>query len=209
MDGWIKIHRSLADWEWITNPIMVSVWIHFLIDANFENRRFQGTVIKRGQLPLGREQYAERCGISEQQLRSCINRLKSTNEITTQSTSHGTIVTICQYELYQSGFDESTNESTNNLTNNQPAINQQSTTPKELKNIRTKEVCVFTPPKVEEVMTYCKERKNNVDPNKFIDFYTSKGWMVGKNKMKDWQAAVRNWEKNDIKPPQQPLCRME
>ena len=53
----------------------------------------------------------------------------------------------------------------------------------------------FKPPTLQEVKAYCIERKNNVDPERFIDFYESKGWMVGKNKMKDWKAAVRNWER--------------
>lgn len=54
----------------------------------------------------------------------------------------------------------------------------------------------FVPPSVDEVAAYCQERKNGVDAQEFVDFYTSKGWMVGKNKMKDWQAAVRTWEKS-------------
>ena len=54
----------------------------------------------------------------------------------------------------------------------------------------------FTPPTLEEVEEYCLERCNNVDPQSFIDFYSSKGWMIGKNKMKDWKAAVRTWERN-------------
>jgi hypothetical protein len=54
----------------------------------------------------------------------------------------------------------------------------------------------FTPPTVEEVRSYCTERKNNVDAQRFVDYYSSNGWMVGKNKMKDWRAAVRNWERN-------------
>lgn len=54
----------------------------------------------------------------------------------------------------------------------------------------------FYPPTLDEVKQYCEERKNNIDPMAFIDFYSSKGWMVGKNKMKDWKAAVRTWERN-------------
>ena len=53
----------------------------------------------------------------------------------------------------------------------------------------------FTPPSVDEVKAYCLERKNSVDPQAFVDFYESKGWMIGKNKMRDWKAAVRTWEK--------------
>ena len=55
----------------------------------------------------------------------------------------------------------------------------------------------FTPPSVNEVNQYCVERGNDVHPQSFIDFYESKNWMIGKNKMKDWKAAVRTWERRD------------
>ena len=55
----------------------------------------------------------------------------------------------------------------------------------------------FTPPTVEEVKNYCQSRNNHVDAVRFVDFYASKGWMIGKNKMKDWKAAVRTWEQKD------------
>ena len=54
----------------------------------------------------------------------------------------------------------------------------------------------FTPPTLEEVTAYCIERNNSVDAQHFIDYYTSNGWLVGKNKMKDWKAAIRTWERN-------------
>lgn len=50
------------------------------------------------------------------------------------------------------------------------------------------------PPSVEDVRIYCEERKNGIDPEEFWDFYQSKGWLVGKVRMKDWQACVRTWE---------------
>lgn len=55
----------------------------------------------------------------------------------------------------------------------------------------------FTPPTVEEVTAYCRERGNGVDAQRFVDFYASKGWKVGSTGMKDWRAAVRNWEGRD------------
>ena len=55
----------------------------------------------------------------------------------------------------------------------------------------------FTPPSVEAVAEYCQKRGNNVDPQRFVDFYQAKGWMVGNNRMTDWQAAVRTWEQRD------------
>ena len=54
----------------------------------------------------------------------------------------------------------------------------------------------FAKPTVDEINIYCSERKNSVDANVFFDFYESKGWLIGKTKMKDWKAAVRTWEKN-------------
>lgn len=54
----------------------------------------------------------------------------------------------------------------------------------------------FAPPSLEEVEAYCKERGNTVDAAQFIDFYASKGWLVGKVVMKDWKAAIRTWERN-------------
>lgn len=55
----------------------------------------------------------------------------------------------------------------------------------------------FTPPTLDEVEQYCLERANGIDAQTFIDFYESKGWMIGKNKMKDWKAAVRTWERKN------------
>ena len=61
----------------------------------------------------------------------------------------------------------------------------------------------FVKPTLEEIKAYCKERKNNVDPEAFMDFYASKGWKVGSQPMKDWKAAVRTWEKRE-KPKEKP-----
>lgn len=60
-----------------------------------------------------------------------------------------------------------------------------------------KEKLRFSPPTLEEVQAYCRERGNKVDAEKFTDFYASKGWKVGNQPMKDWKAAVRTWERDD------------
>ena len=70
----------------------------------------------------------------------------------------------------------------------------------------------FIPPSVEEVREFCQEKNHSIDPEKFVDYYTSNGWMVGRNKMKDWKAAVRSWAKNGYSngvqkvesPPEEP-----
>ena len=63
--------------------------------------------------------------------------------------------------------------------------------------IEPKRSKIFCKPTVDEITSYCLERNNRVDAQHFYDFYESKGWMVGKNKMKDWKACVRTWERND------------
>ena len=59
---------------------------------------------------------------------------------------------------------------------------------------------IFTPPSLQEVADYCYSRSNSVDPSRFLDYYGSVNWMRGKNKIKDWKAVVRTWERNDQKP---------
>ena len=58
------------------------------------------------------------------------------------------------------------------------------------------------PPSLGEVRDYCLERKNGIDPEKWFDHYASNGWKVGKNPMKDWQAAVRTWERSEYRAPE-------
>lgn len=69
------------------------------------------------------------------------------------------------------------------------------------KGEQKKKAAAFHPPTVEEVRAYCQERGNRVDPEHFVDFYTSKGWKVGNQQMKDWKACVRTWERKDAAPP--------
>lgn len=91
------------------------------------------------------------------------------------------------------------------VTENIPSDNQNETKtePKEKvkvkDNVKDKEkdnIKRFTPPSQDEVRTYCQEKGYAVDAERFVDFYESKGWMVGKNRMKDWKAAVRNWSRS-------------
>lgn len=91
-------------------------------------------------------------------------------------------------------------------TKSEPNHNQTITKiePKEKEKVKEKDkekennrVVRFTPPTLENVIGYCQENGYVVDAERFIDFYESKGWMVGKNRMKDWRAAVRNWARQD------------
>lgn len=76
----------------------------------------------------------------------------------------------------------------------QKATNESKQEQTQTKQIKPEPVKRFVPPTIEEVTAYCRERQNGVDPQRFIDFYASKGWKVGNQGMKDWKACVRTWE---------------
>lgn len=200
MANYIKVDRKIVDWEWYKDICTKTAFIHCLLKANWKDGNFKGQIISRGSFVTGRTKFATETGLTEQQVRTAWNKLKSTNEITINSTNKFTIITVNNYDLYQVINQEDNQQ----ITNKQPTNNQQITTIEEYKNINIKESNTkvlpkksFVAPTVEDVKVYCQERNNNVDAQKFVDFYECKGWMVGKNKMKDWKAAVRNWERMD------------
>lgn len=129
MEGWIKLHRRFLLWEWYKDSNTKNLFLHLLIKANHKPNNYQGITVQRGQLVTGRKQLSYEIGLSEQSIRTSLNRLKSTNEITIKTTNKNSIITILNYDFYQS--EKETNQQANQqLTSNQPATNQQSTTNK-------------------------------------------------------------------------------
>ena len=198
-NGFIALHRSLLSWGWHTDPATGWLFVNLLLMANWTDSEWQGMTIERGQLVTGRKALAAQTGLSEQTVRTSLNRLKSTNEITIASTNKFSVITIVNYGKFQDVPEMPTSTLTSNLTNNQPAANQQLTTNEQEnqgeQGIKPRKR--FTPPSVDEVAAYCRERGNVVDAQRFVDFYASKGWKVGNAGMRDWHAAVRNWERQD------------
>lgn len=98
-------------------------------------------------------------------------------------------IKFCKYRtVYQKLiYPISEIDTNNNIINNKKENSIINNTTKEKK---------FVKPTIKEIQEYCYERGNNVDAHSFYDFYESKGWMIGKNKMKDWKSAVRTWERN-------------
>lgn len=128
MEGWVKVHRKLSEWEWSCDPIILAFFIHLLIHASNRDTCWRGQQIKRGQVLFGRKKWSAMTGISEQSLRTCIKKLKSTNEITTESTTGYTIITICNYDFYQRSLTKSQPA---DQPPDQPSTNQPSTTSRE------------------------------------------------------------------------------
>lgn len=136
MNGFFKLHYNIKRWEHWHNPNVLVTWIHLLARARWDKKptRYKGVLIERGQLLLGRKEFSKECGLSEQQLRTALNTLKSTNEITTEATNKGTVVTITNFEAWQDKTVEATTETTNEVTNEQPPSNHPATTQQPLNN---------------------------------------------------------------------------
>lgn len=209
--GYIKLHRQIQDcWIWDSGKFdKRSAWIDLLMLANHRDKKFmfngKPVVITRGQFMTSIRKLAVRWEWSTSTVFEFLKILEDDNMIKKESDSHRTLLTIINYEVYQ-GVPNTDQTLTEHQSNTNRTLTE---TTKEYKNIRNKEFkendtpngvskrkC-FAPPTVEEVRAYCQERGNNIDPQRFVDFYESKGWFVGKNKMKSWEAAVRNWESRD------------
>lgn len=126
-NGWIKLHEKFLKWEWYKKPNMVALFIHLILKANWKPGRFEGKIIGRGQLATSLKSLSRQTGISVQSIRTCLKHLKSTGEVTDESTGHYRIITVCNYEAYQEKKEtlnnESNREPNSDLTRNQQGPN--------------------------------------------------------------------------------------
>ena len=138
--GHIKLYRKIQQWEWYGKPNMVALWIHLLLNANWEDNEWRGLTIKRGQLVTSINAIAVETGLSVSQVRSGLKNLQNSKQITCETTNQMTKVTICNYESYQS-FDDSESQ-TKRKRNSKQISNPTSpeiATNKEDNNIRKEE----------------------------------------------------------------------
>lgn len=137
--GWIKIYRSLLDWEWFDDAETVQLFIYLLVTANYEDKKWHGIVVKRGQTIIGIGSLAKRLGSTVQKIRTRLEKLTETGTISRKATNKFTIVTICNYESYQDAEETPQQSNNNQITFKKQSNNIQITTPKEDKKGRSKE----------------------------------------------------------------------
>jgi hypothetical protein len=208
--GWIKLHRKLLESPIFKDALAFQLWVYILLKANHKdgNCLIGNTMvdIKRGELLTGRKSLSEATGLNESKVRRLLKLFENSEKVTIKKTTKYSIISIVNYSDYQ--------ESDQQPTNNRPTTDQQPTTNKNVKNeenVKKIDVKRFSPPTLAELQDYCKEKNYIIDADRFINFYESKGWYVGKNKMKSWRAAVNNWSKpkqeeiNQTAPISKPL----
>lgn len=183
MDGYIKLPRSLLEWEWFDDPNALKVYIKLLFMAEFRDCRYKGCELKRGQLLTTIPKISGLCGLSTQQTRTALERLKSTDKITVKTTNKFSIITLieydCDFEYNSQNNSLSTGKQlTTQQTNNEPTILQE-----EIKEIRNQE----------NALTRADEpREPSALEKRFLDFWAAYPKKIAKG------AALKVWKR--IKP---------
>ena len=142
--GWIKLHRSILDWEWYDDINTMRLFLHCLFKANHKDKKYRGTVVKRGTFLTGLDLLSKQTGLSVSQLRTAQSKLKSTSELAIKTSSKGTVIEVVNYDKYQSMTSGLTDE---RQTNDKPiATNKNDKNEKNDKNTPlVEEVWSMTP----------------------------------------------------------------
>lgn len=203
MEGFIALHRKMLEWEWYSEANTCRLFIHCLLKANWKDKNYRGTIVKRGSFLTSLEGLACETGMTVQNVRTAIKNLKLTNELTIKSSSQGTEITINNYDSYQ----QLTGEVTSELTDDQQAANKQLTTTnkdnkdnKDNKYISAKRLTEFPLPDewAEKSNAYWLEKgRPDLDAQsefqKFQDNHIAKG-----TKSADWSRNWRTWYTNAV-----------
>lgn len=149
LNGFVKIFRQLMEWEWYQDVPVKTLFLHCLLEANFKDKKCRGVELKRGQFLTSNDKLRIKTGLTLQQVRTAIKKLKSTGEITTKSTNRNTIITVVNYDFFQDKNEVATDETTDETTDEQQTDNKQITNNQQLlkndKNVKNdkKYICAF------------------------------------------------------------------
>lgn len=180
MSGWIKLHKTLKDWEWYDDHNATRLLVHLLLSVNYEDKTWKGQTIKAGSCVTSWENLAKEIGLSVKQTRTAMSKLEASKEVARYTTNKWQAVSLVKWDKLQVECSKEGKQT-----------GKPRATTKEYKEIKN----IFTRPSVQEINDYCQEKSLQLDAERFVNYYDSNGWSVGKNKMKDWKAAVRNWAK--------------
>ena len=127
LNGFVKLHRKLIAWGWYQDYVVKDVFLQLLLTANFKDSQWMGITLKKGQLVTSYKHLSEDLAFSVRQVRTAIDKLKSTGEITTEATNRFTIITVVNWEEYQLFDEKMTSEATSNQTNERQTSDKQAT----------------------------------------------------------------------------------
>ena len=141
-EGYIKLFRSMTDWERYQDSKTTAVFLHLLLNANWEDSRYRGYEVPRGSVVTGLHSLSESLGISIKSVRTALNHLKSTGEVTIKTTNRFSIVSIANWEKFQGNIEEGASQTASQVAHKGQTSGTQRATYKEykeIKNIRREE----------------------------------------------------------------------
>lgn len=147
--NFIKLDRKILDWGWYKDANTMKVFIHCLLKANWKDGDFQGITIRRGQFATSISELSQQTGLTPQNVRTAINHLISTNEITNQSTKKYRIITVNNYDLYQDDNKQTNRQLTNSQQTANKVANNNRRIYKEGNNERREDI--------RDILYYCDE----------------------------------------------------
>ena len=176
------------EWRWYQDANTFRIFVHMIMKANIRDHDFEGITIHRGELATSLPSLSNDLKISIQSCRTALNHLKSTGEVTCRKYPHYQVITIVNYELYQSSL-------TGRSTGGQQSTNRQLTgdqhQSKNGKNVRReRKKNIFSAPTVDQVLAFAKSEQlpmSQKDAEQFVWFNESRGWKG----TTDWHALVR------------------
>ena len=195
--GYVRLYRSFLTWEWYTDSNTKDLFLHLILTANWEPKKWKGITVERGQRVYSRASLAKEMRLSERNIRTALNHLISTGEVTNQTTPQYSIITIKNYDLYQQATSETTNDrpaTDQPPTSDRPQLKKDKESKNDKKAIK-RTYRAFTPPTIDDVIAYCKERGSSIDPEKFFDYFDAGGWIDSRgNQVKNWKQKIITWE---------------
>ena len=220
MRGWIALHRQFTQWEWFDKPEMVQLFIYLLISATHEEMQWRGVTIKRGQIVTSLDKIKAATGLSTSKIRTCLERLKLTNEIASETTNQYRVITICNYDKYQNVGEASDKQDDKQIANKSQTNRKQIANAISYNNNNNN---ITTEKNISLSCTHEEQRekifkifflKNFVNPaaevQRFYDNFGAQGWRRGNGqKITDVLAVARAWDQEEKEKQRFPLPFIE
>lgn len=183
MSGWIKLHRSLKDWEWYDDHNATRLLLHLLLSVNYEDRTWKGQTIKAGTIVTSWENLAKEIGLSVKQIRTAMDKLESSQEVTRYATNKWQAITLVKWEKLQIICDQDGKQQ-----------GKQRATTKESKEIKNNTI-----PEFSEFLAYALEKKpkvNQQDLRLKYDSWKENNWSINRNgklqPITNWKSTLLN-----------------
>lgn len=202
--GYIKLYRSLLNWEWYDDINTKTVFLHLLLTVSIEESKWHGITVPRGARVSSYQTLAKETGLSVQQLRTSVKRLESTGTLTRYKYPKYTVFALKNFDKYQPSTSKETN--CQQGANKVPTGSQQQY--KKIEEDKEDNYLSFldaekeknAPPTFEEVQKYAEENGIETDLKRFYTYYEQHQWKTKNgDDITDWTATLRYWEKRDGK----------